>query len=157
MRTFALASCLAVSQAIKLMDFGGPSFNHMFGDVVSYFDLDGDNDGYLDTKEYIQLLEFLDEDQYLNPREMGEAINMWYEMDFTDNTPTDRDLALWLTNIVSSAAQDDNFGDDTLDVAHFVTLATKLGISEADARDKFSSIDLNGDGVLTLTNQDYLW
>ena len=44
----------------------------MFDAVIDEYDADGD--GYLDIDEYVRLLEFLDEDQYLNPREMGEAI-----------------------------------------------------------------------------------
>ena len=97
----------------------------------------------------MRLLEFLDEDQSLTPREMGTALQMYMEMEWSGNNPSERDLTYWLTNTISSAAQDDDFTDDTLDEDHFVTLVTKLGMSETGARAIFADYD-DGDGLLTI-------
>jgi len=106
--------------------------------------------------EFVRLLEFLDEDQVLNGREMGEAVEGYMEMSWAGQ-PND-DLIQWLSNVVTSAAQDDNdFGDDTIDESHFVTLATKLGVTEADARAAFADKDVNGNGRLSLSEQDEIW
>ena len=42
MRTFTLASCLAVTEALRIMDFGGTTFNAMFDSVIASYDEDGD-------------------------------------------------------------------------------------------------------------------
>ena len=52
----------------------------------------------------MRLLEFLDEDQSLTPREMGTALQSYMEMEWSGNNPSERDLTYWLTNTISSAA-----------------------------------------------------
>ena len=86
MRTFTLASCLAVAEALRIMDFGGTTFNTMFDSVIASYDEDGD--GQLDSGEYMRLLEFLDEDQSLTPREMGTALQNYIEMEWSGNNPS---------------------------------------------------------------------
>ena len=88
---------------------------------------------------------------------MGEALEGYMEMAWAGQ-PTNSDLSYWLSNFFSSAAQDDNdFGDDTIDEAHFVTLATKLGVSETDARAAFADKDVDGSGRLSTSEQDEIW
>jgi Ca2+-binding EF-hand superfamily protein len=64
------------------MEFGGEKFDNLFGNM--YAEFDEDNSGDLNISELVKMLEFLDEDGQLEPREMGAIIMAHYQEPSTD-------------------------------------------------------------------------
>ena len=112
------------------------------------WDWDWDMDGELSEEEFINLVTYLDEDQYLTDEEYNYAIQQFQWAD-----PT---CAIWLTDTLSSTSAGEDYWED-LDLDEFVEFGEKLGGDDDELEAMFYNADWDGSGDLDIWEQDSVW
>ena len=152
MRTFftATLASLAMGVSIKSEQSGFGSLDGILDTLVSWFDTDGD--GALSETEFVEMLEYLDEDTSLTQAELDHALNQ-YQI-YLDS---EKKLGvIWLTDTLSSTADGEGSYLDMTEGA-FWDFWSKCGMDSASIEQAWLEADQDADGKLSLSEQDSMW
>ena len=145
MRIIAATAIIATAAAVKIQAQGS-ELDALIDDIM--WNWDWDMDGELSEDEFINLVTYLDEDQYLTDEEYNYAIQQFQWADPTS--------AIWLTDTLSSTSAGEDYWED-LDLDEFVTFGEKLGGDDDELEAMFYNADWDGSGDLDIWEQDSVW